>query len=91
MHFTIYLVPFPLHVHLCNANRFTYAMLTGSGKTTLLNVVGGYTKPADGSIMLYGQKMSDMIRRKISYVMQSDVFFPNLTLRETLTVRSRFT
>ena len=59
----------------------------GSGKTTLLNALGGYRALSSGSIRLDGQKMSKRVKRNVSYVLQEDIFFPNLTLRETLRVR----
>jgi len=36
--------------------------------------------------MLGGQKMDKSLRRKICYVLQQDIFFPNMTLKETLHV-----
>lgn len=57
---------------------------SGAGKTTLLNVLSGRLPVTDGEISLNGMHISKKIRRKISYVLQEDIFFPSLTLRETL-------
>jgi ABC-type multidrug transport system ATPase subunit len=59
---------------------------SGSGKTTLLNVIGGRAmKNMDGDIFVNGKKYSKSMRKKIAYVMQEDIFFMNLTVREQLT------
>lgn len=58
---------------------------SGCGKTTLLDALSGQ-KPIDsGSIRLHRERVSKKWRRKICYVLQQDIFFAELTLRETLT------
>ncbi len=59
---------------------------SGSGKTTLLNTLAGQVKKSSGWMSLNGRKLTKKNRRKTSYVLQADIFFPNLTLRETITV-----
>ncbi|KAK2727582.1 uncharacterized protein LOC136028656 isoform X2 [Artemia franciscana] len=58
---------------------------SGSGKTTLLNALSGRT-PLDNqsSLQIAGLPLDKRHRRRIGYVTQHDVFFADLTLRQTL-------
>nr|XP_039271190.1 ABC transporter G family member 9-like [Styela clava] len=57
---------------------------SGSGKTTLLNIIGGRIHQNSGKAWIGGQPLTKQTRRKISYVLQNDIFFANLTLGQTL-------
>lgn len=59
---------------------------SGSGKTTLLNLIAARSAhpPQSGQILFNHRPRSARTKRKIGYVMQDDVFFSKLTVRETL-------
>ncbi|KAK3585439.1 hypothetical protein CHS0354_020158 [Potamilus streckersoni] len=57
---------------------------SGSGKTSLLNTLSGRLSIDSGEVTLNGIPVDRRIKRKICYVLQNDIFFSNLTLKETL-------
>lgn len=57
---------------------------SGCGKTTLLDALSGQRPVDSGSIRLNRERLSKKWRRRICYVLQQDIFFAELTLRETL-------
>eukprot|EP00794_Sanderia_malayensis_P015415 gene15415-16989_t len=62
---------------------------SGAGKTTLLNILAGRQKRTGGEltsgiVTINGKKMEKSLRRNLGYVLQDDVFFSHLTMRQTL-------
>ncbi|XWS21756.1 hypothetical protein CRYUN_Cryun30bG0081400 [Craigia yunnanensis] len=58
---------------------------SGGGKTTLLNLLSGRAKFDSGTITYNDQPYSKSLKRRIGFVLQDDVAFPHLTVKETLT------
>jgi ABC-type multidrug transport system ATPase subunit len=62
---------------------------SGSGKTTLLNILGGRgLQNVSGSVFINNVKFQKSMRKTIAYVLQEDIFFTELTVREQLTITS---
>ncbi|KAH7568028.1 hypothetical protein JRO89_XS07G0218100 [Xanthoceras sorbifolium] len=58
---------------------------SGGGKTTLLNLLSGRVKLDSGTITYNDQPYTKSLKKRIGFVMQDDVAFPHLTVKETLT------
>ncbi|CAI8596749.1 unnamed protein product [Vicia faba] len=58
---------------------------SGSGKTTLLRVIGGrLLDNVKGKITYNDVKYTPAVKRRIGFVTQEDILFPQLTVEETL-------
>jgi len=58
---------------------------SGSGKTTLLNVLGGRALAnLTGQVLINNVPFKKSMRRTIAYVLQEDIFYQNLTVRQQL-------
>ncbi|XP_077235610.1 ABC transporter G family member 22-like [Tasmannia lanceolata] len=60
---------------------------SGGGKTTLLNLLSGRVNNnnTSGYITYNDQSYSKLLRQRIGFVLQDDIVFPHLTVKETLT------
>ncbi|XP_049385787.1 ABC transporter G family member 22-like [Solanum stenotomum] len=58
---------------------------SGGGKTTLLKLLSGKVKNDSGTITFNGQPYNKSLKQRIGFVLQDDVVFPHLTVKETLT------
>ncbi|GAB2271933.1 ABC transporter G member 25 [Dionaea muscipula] len=60
---------------------------SGSGKSTLLNALAGRIDghSLTGSILANDRKLTKPVLKRTGFVTQDDVFYPHLTVRETLT------
>jgi ABC-type multidrug transport system ATPase subunit len=62
---------------------------SGSGKTTLLNILGGRgLQDVTGTVYINNAKFKKSMRKTIAYVLQEDLFFTQLTVREQLSITS---
>ncbi|XP_044462804.1 ABC transporter G family member 26 [Mangifera indica] len=58
---------------------------SGSGKTTLLKIIGGrLTENVTGKITFNDIPYNPALKRRIGFVTQDDILFPQLTVEETL-------
>lgn len=59
---------------------------SGSGKTTLINLLSGRLSPMSqqGTITYNNMPYSKALKRRMGFVMQDDVLYPHLTVKETL-------
>ncbi|KAF1325624.1 Atp-binding protein, partial [Globisporangium splendens] len=62
---------------------------SGAGKSSLLDCISGRNKDIEGSITVNGQPWSKKMKRLASYVMQDDLFYQTITVREHLVFQAR--
>lgn len=59
---------------------------SGCGKTTLLNIIGGFTEPTEGRVLIGGRDMGGVAPkdRPTTTVFQDYALFPHMSLRENV-------
>ncbi|CAG8642198.1 4005_t:CDS:10, partial [Acaulospora morrowiae] len=81
------------NVHGCAKPGEILAIMgpSGCGKTTLLNILGDRVskRGISGTINMNGRRPTKETKRFVAYCAQDDIFFPQLTVRETLSFTAR--
>uniref|UniRef100_H3GF97 ABC transporter domain-containing protein n=2 Tax=Phytophthora ramorum TaxID=164328 RepID=H3GF97_PHYRM len=62
---------------------------SGAGKSSLLDCISGRNGAVEGDILLNGQPWTKATKRMASYVMQDDLFYETLTVKEHLIFQAR--
>ncbi|KDO27026.1 hypothetical protein SPRG_07739 [Saprolegnia parasitica CBS 223.65] len=57
---------------------------SGAGKSSLLDVISGRQKDYTGSVLVNGEKWTKKMNKLASYVLQDDIFYETLTVKEHL-------
>jgi molybdopterin-binding protein len=76
----------PLDLKISDNEILVIVGPTGSGKTTILNLVAGFVKPDQGSIIADGLDMTNVPveSRRIGYTFQHPSLFPHLTVYDNV-------
>ncbi|KAL3664425.1 hypothetical protein V7S43_010748 [Phytophthora oleae] len=62
---------------------------SGAGKSSLLDCISGRNKAVEGEIVINGQPWNDSTKRLTSYVMQDDLFYQTITVKEHLVFQAK--
>ncbi|KAL4092693.1 hypothetical protein PRIC1_011684 [Phytophthora ramorum] len=62
---------------------------SGAGKSSLLDCISGRNRAVEGEIVLNGQPWNDSTKRLASYVMQDDLFYQTITVKEHLVFQAK--
>ncbi|ETM00529.1 hypothetical protein L917_02754 [Phytophthora nicotianae] len=62
---------------------------SGAGKSSLLDCISGRKSGVEGDILLNGQPWTKATKRMASYVMQDDLFYETLTVKEHLAFQAK--
>ncbi|KAJ0245766.1 hypothetical protein HA466_0181820 [Hirschfeldia incana] len=77
---------------VCDGDILAVLGASGAGKSTLIDALAGRVSSLRGTVTLNGEKVlkSQLLRVISAYVMQDDLLFPMLTVKETLMFASEF-
>jgi spermidine/putrescine transport system ATP-binding protein/putrescine transport system ATP-binding protein len=75
-----------LNLSIRRGEFFSLLGPSGCGKTTLLRMIGGFTLPDEGSILLDGEDVTELPpnKRPTNMVFQSYAIFPHLNVRDNI-------
>ena len=76
----------PIDLEIPKGEFLTVLGPSGSGKTTILRLIGGFTMPSSGRIMLDGSDLSRMPtnKRPFNTVFQDYALFPHMTVAQNV-------
>ncbi|XP_033146519.1 ABC transporter G family member 18 [Brassica rapa] len=77
---------------VCDGDILAVLGASGAGKSTLIDALAGRVSSLRGTVTLNGEKLlkSQLLKVISAYVMQDDLLFPMLTVKETLMFASEF-
>ncbi|CAN6829454.1 unnamed protein product [Brassica oleracea] len=77
---------------VCDGDVLAVLGASGAGKSTLIDALAGRVSSLRGTVTLNGEKVlkSQLLKVISAYVMQDDLLFPMLTVKETLMFASEF-
>ena len=77
-----------ISVHINQGEIYGFIGLNGAGKTTLIRMLLGMIKPDNGTITLFGKKLSAKSNQwnDIGYLVETPYSYPNLSVYENLKV-----
>lgn len=75
-----------INLDIHNGEFLTLLGPSGCGKTTLLRLIAGFETPADGSVIIDGERVNDLPanRRRVNTVFQSYALFPHMNVYDNL-------
>ncbi|MDO4982539.1 MAG: ABC transporter ATP-binding protein [Eubacteriales bacterium] len=77
-----------LSLNIENGEFVTIIGTSGCGKTTLMKTVNGLVMPKSGTVITLGEDTArtdlTSLRRKIGYVLQGSVLFPNMNVEKNI-------
>jgi putative spermidine/putrescine transport system ATP-binding protein len=75
-----------LELEIADGEFFSLLGPSGSGKTTCLRVVGGFERPTQGRVRLFGEDVTDVppYLRAVNTVFQDYALFPHLSVGENV-------
>ena len=76
--------------HVLEIDQISTLCILGAGKTTLLNCLAGRRSVDCGEILMNDTPMSKQMRRKVSYVLQNDIFLSEISAYDTIWVSKSF-
>jgi ABC-2 type transport system ATP-binding protein len=73
-----------------------YALIgrNGAGKTTTIRMLLGLVRPTSGEVMIFGRRVgteNPQVLARVGNVVESAAAYPNLTVRENLSIQRRLT
>jgi putative spermidine/putrescine transport system ATP-binding protein len=75
-----------VNLTIASGEFFTLLGPSGSGKTTCLRMIGGFTLPTSGRVLIGGQDMSQQppYARPVNTVFQDYALFPHMSIRDNV-------